>query len=355
MISTFVTMITANQNVFLKVPDLFCIYRDPNKLELPKALMWDVPYFLEIQYSDNEYPNERTAYSVSGFDYSTKKMILDEKNKHVVEKDWLRAEFLANRRREIEYLLLPFADVYAFSYPPVKGWFLELDRKELPPPNRYGSMGYFYDKGAKEPETLYTMEHEKHFGNPQVLFVEDIRTNETTHRISMVDMFRFYYSTKSEIRRAVFDAAKQLHKSEGLSNIDSTAKFLYQIYALETLIEIENRETEVETCKECGQKTFSVRQKFLAFLQKYWSAYNKKQADEIYSLRSAMVHTGKSVSRSSFFTFEDQINEAKSYYIEEQTINITRSLTREVINKFLFLNSIPTQGKTQQENLLDEV
>lgn len=239
--------------------------------------------------------------------------------------------------------------MYVFSYPPVQGWFLELEGNEFPPPNRYGQLFYLHDKGTSETETLYAIEHEEFFGNPQVLFVENVRTNEITHRISMVDMFKFYYGAKREIRHAVFNAAKQLHKSEGLSNIDTTAKFLYQIYALETLIEVENRGAEVETCKGCGQKIFSVRKKFLTFLEKYWSSYNKKLVDEIYSLRSAMVHTGKSVSRPSFFTFEDQIADAKNYYIDEQTLNITRSLTREVINKFLFLNSVSMQAKTAKD------
>ena len=68
----------------------------------------------------------------------------------------------------------------------------------------------------------------------------------------MTDMFGFYFNAYNEIRQAVFNVVKQLHQSEGLSNIDSTAKFLYQVYALETLIEAENRDNKVKSYKECG-------------------------------------------------------------------------------------------------------
>jgi len=331
-------MIRANQNVFLKAPNLFCLYRDPERLSLPPFLMGDVPYFLEIQYSESDFPNEKEVYSGFGFDPSKKQMILDEKNKHKVSKEFLRTEFLVKKRHEIECLLLVFASEYVFSYPHIQGWFTEFKSEGLPSQSQYGQLFYLTNSETKEANELYSFENDRYMGNPLVLMVTNTATNEMQH-ISMSDMFSLYYNVDDFIRRAVFAAAKQFHNAEGLINIDHTAKFLYHVYAIETLIGAEYRGSKEIKCDKCGQQIFSVRKKFHAFLQKYCDSYDKKAIDKIYDLRSAIVHTGKPVSQPGFFTFEDQIEEWRQYYIEDQSVNFTRSIAKEVINKFLFMNS----------------
>ena len=338
MIQTFVTMIRGNQSVFLKAPELFCLYRDSEKLPIPPFFMGDVPYFLEIQYSENDFPDEKVAYSGSGFDPSKKEMILDEKNKHVVSKEFLRTEFLNKKRREIECLLLAFASEYVFSYPHIQGWFTELESVGGSNQSHYGQLIYLNNNESKEIDMLYSFENDRYIGNPLVLMVTNTVTNEAQH-INMDDMFGLYYNANDVIRKAVFAATKQFHAAEGLANIDHTAKFLYHVYAIETLIGAEYRGSKEIKCDKCGQQIFAVRKKFHAFLQKYCNSYDKKAMDKIYDLRSSIVHTGKPISHPGFFTFEDQIDDWRQYYIEDQSVNFTRSVVKEVINKFLFMNS----------------
>lgn len=331
-------MIRANQSVFLKAPELFCLYRNPEKLPLPPFLMGDVPYFLEIQYSENDFPDEREAYSVSGFNPSKKQMILEEKNKHIVSKEFLRTEFLAKKRHEIECLLLTFASEYVFSYPHIQGWFTELESQGIPNQSHYGQLLYINNNESKEADMLYSFENDRYMGNPLVLMSTNTATNEVQH-VNMDDMFGLCYSANDVIRKAVFAAAKQFHNAEGLTNIDRTAKFLYHVYAIETLIGAEYHGSKEIKCDKCGQPIFAVGKKFHAFLQKYCNSYDKKAMDKIYKLRSSIVHTGKPISHPGFFTFEDQIDDWRQYYIEDESVNFTRSIAKEVINKFLFMNS----------------
>lgn len=146
MISAFITIIRSDRNVSLKVPNRFCLYTDPTKLSYPKTLSGDIPYFLEIQFSESEYPDEKTSYSIHGFDNAKRELILDKNKKHVVTKDWLKVEFLQKRKEEIECLLYPFTKKFIFSYPSLQGWFLNLDEDiSSGLKNQYGQLGYFYN------------------------------------------------------------------------------------------------------------------------------------------------------------------------------------------------------------------
>lgn len=338
MISTFITIIRSDRNVFLKVPNRFCLYTDPTKLSYPEALIADVPYFLEIQFSDNDYPDERSSYSVHGFDNAKRELILDKNKKHVVTKNWLKVEFLQKRKEEIECLLYPFTKKFVFSYPSLQGWFLNLEEDiSLGLKNQYGQLGYNYNFTESEQKDLYSFENDWHLGNQIILSTEIMDTNKKQF-IYLSDMFEIYFSSDSLIRETVFRAAKQIHSAEKISNIDSTAKFLYHVYAIETLIDGEYKDEKDSTCEECGQKKFSISKKFHRFLEKYSNSYNKKRVNEIYSLRSAIVHSGQSISPFGPFTFEDQLKELKKHYIQEETLFYAKELAIEALNKFLYMN-----------------
>ncbi len=340
MIATYITMIKGDRNVFLKVPNRFCLYTDPEKLMYPKALSADIPYFLEIQYSDEEYPDERIAYSAYGFENAKRELILDKNKKQVISKDLLKIEFLQKRKEEIECLLYSFTRKFVFSYPVIQGWFLNLEEDfSSGLKNQYGQLGYFYNFPESEPNDLYSIEHDWHLGNPIILSSDKLDKNEKQF-ISLTDMYEIYYNASSLIRETVFRAAKQIHSSEKLSNIDSTAKFLYHVYAIETLIGAEDKKEnrKESVCETCGQKKFSVSKKFHIFLEKYSDSYNKKRVNEIYGLRSAIVHSGQPISHFGFFTFEDQLKELKKHYIQDQTLAYAKELAIESLNKFLYMN-----------------
>lgn len=303
-------MIRADRNVFLKVPNRFCLYTDPKKLQFPRALLFDVPYFLEIQYSEDEFPDERIAYSGHGFDNAQRKLILDDSKKETVTKDWLKDEFLQKRKEEIECLLYPFTRKFVFSYPPMKGWFINLDEEMSHRKNQYGQLYYSYKYSDTEPENLFSIENDWHIGNQIVLTTENLDTGEKRF-IQLDDMFEIYFRSNEIVRNTVFRSARQIHFSEKLSNIDSTAKFLYHVYAIETLIGYEFKDEKATTCENCGQKQFSISKKFHSFLEKYSNSYDKKRVNEIYTLRSKIVHAGQSISPFGFFTFEDQLQELK--------------------------------------------
>lgn len=331
-------MIRSDRNVFLTVPNRFCLYTDPTKLSYPKTLSGDIPYFLELQCSEDEYPDEKTAYSGHGFDNAKRELMLDKNKKHVVTKDWLKVEFLQKRKEEIEFLLYPFTRKFVFSYPFIQGWFLNLEEDiSFGLKNQYGQLGYFHRFPESEQKQLYSFENDWHVGNPIILATETLDTQEKQF-ISLSDMFEIYFNADSLIRETVFRASKQIHSSEQLSNIDSTAKFLYHVYAIETLIGAEYKNEKESVCETCGQKKFSIGKKFHSFLKKYSSSYNKKRVDEIYKLRSAIVHTGQSIYPFGLFAFEDQVKELKKHYIQENTLFYAKELAIESLNKFLYMN-----------------
>lgn len=83
-----------------------------------------------------------------------------------------------------------------------------------------------------------------------------------------------------------------------------TMALLASFTAMETMVNLEYRETEKENCEACGQMRFSVAKKFREYLLKYIgeSTANKKKFNSYYSLRSKIVHTGMRLKAEVLFS-----------------------------------------------------
>lgn len=338
MISTLVTLVRGRRNIYLNAPNIFSLYWDSGKLPTATALSSDTPYFLEIEYSESDYPDNKTAYSGHRFDYKTKKVYPNPETQQIPN-HILRAEYLKNKKREIQYLLLPFADVFTFDYAPIQGWFVPLDDDLSSHISRYGQLSYFQDIQINEPDQLFSITGHEMTANPPVLLVYESNSNPSDRRVNLAEMFTVFQNAQSRTKRAVLNACRQYHKSEEISIIDPVAAFLYKVYAIETLINTEYSNEKVPTCRSCGQKRFSVRKKFHDFIEKYYNNYNKKDIDRIYNLRSAIVHTGNAIIQPGFFLYNDTLEELRQKYLDDRIIQITKAVLREVINRFLFMNA----------------
>lgn len=339
---TIVILRGGDTNTFLKVPGLFCLYFDKDKLRKTDIVSNDIPLFIEIEYDEKEISNEKYFFHSYSFDPQKEKgkLQVDSSNKSKVPNEILKCDFLKKKRNEIMMLLSVFTNKFIFHYPQIQGWFLELTLKlDEKLESKYGSLNYLHTFSKEENlEKLYSIKYEQQFGNPTVLHVRDVETGILEQNISISDMFHYYYNCPKEVMEAVRNATRLFYQSQNHINVDLTTEFVYLVIALESLIEIEYKGQKKSKCGECGQPIYSVSKKFHAFLEKYYDGYDKKEINEIYKLRSSIVHRGVNIVNSSFFLFDDSLEEKEIFYKNQVLIEKTRYITRSVINKFLYYN-----------------
>ncbi len=144
----------------------------------------------------------------------------------------------------------------------------------------------------------------------------------------------FELPLSSSVRKNVLSASRQYHQSKSFNIFDKTARFLHCVYAIETLVNAEDPSSSRcegcghGDCKGCGQPIFSVSKKFRAFIQKYSNNYNKKNVNEIYKLRSSIVHTGNYFSNYEFFLYDDDDSNKKyiQKYLNDRIFQITDNI-----------------------------
>lgn len=333
-------------NTYLKVPGLFCLYFDSKKLKKTNILTNDVPLFLEIQYNEDELPKDKYVFNRHSFDPKKGKLNVDHNKKSKAPKDILRAEFINNKRTEIMILLSVFTDIYTFRYPQIQGWFLESKNDDFNNlESKYGQLFYSYSftEEDKNIECLHSINNEEYFCNRTILTARDIETGRLINKITISDMYRYYYESPNKIQEAVRNAARLYYQSRNHFDVDLASGFVYLVIALESLIQVEYDKQDVPHCDECKQPIFAVSKKFHAFLEKYYDDYQKTEISKIYSLRSSIVHRGFNIVDPSFFLFEDSLKVKEKLYKNKDLISTTRHMTRSVINKFLFYNK---EGQT---------
>lgn len=342
MINTNIIFTLANDQVILKVPDLFCIFRDPTNLERDEVINTHIPYFLEIKYNEDDLPEEkRNVISGYGFNRATGKIIKPIKSiTQNIPSEYIKHEFIVKRKEEILHLLLPFTGKFFFDYSKsIQGWFIELSEESLKEgKNRYGQLGFFPPANLENKSELSKLKNEEYFTNflnPVVLVQYHSDNVFDKKEIKLSDMFEAYYKAPTKIKDTVAKAARLFYMAEGLRSHDTTAYFLYLIYSIESLINVEFPHSD--NCKCCGQKIFSVSKKFHSFIQKYYSNYNKQDVNKIYALRSKIVHSGEIILNPNlFFLYEDAISDEEKKRNARLLIEKTRAITKEVINRFLY-------------------
>lgn len=340
------------QSPWLKVPNLFCLYQDPTKF--PEITYSShAPCILEIQYKENEIQLGKNAYSGHSFDCATKKITTNKKYK--VDDNFVINEFVQQRKTEIQYLLLPFADIFVFDYPQIQGWFIDIENRQ-DFRCKYGQLFYHQaDIDLADKQELHTYCNEDmslFIWNPTILVIRKKDSSDffdSRGEIKLSDIFNTFFELplNSPVRKSVLSASRQYHKSKSFDLIDKTARFLHCVSAIETLVNVEYPSSSTckgcghGDCKGCGQPVFSVSKKFHTFIKKYSNNYNRKDVNDVYKLRSSIVHTGNYFSNYGFFLYDD--NDSKKNYIQkylnDHIFEIIDNIVKEVIKNYLFYNS----------------
>jgi len=119
-----------------------------------------------------------------------------------------------------------------------------------------------------------------------------------------IDMTLDSYFSKSDKIRVILDTAISYTVSAmELRQQKKTLSIISSFTAVETMVNLEYRDAEVENCETCGQQKFKVAAKYRDYLLKYigTGTNNKKKFNMYYSLRSKIVHTGVRLKTETLF------------------------------------------------------
>jgi hypothetical protein len=116
-------------------------------------------------------------------------------------------------------------------------------------------------------------------------------------------MFESYYSLKGFELDFVNTACDYINTALELRTKRKTFSLIAAFTAIETMVNLENLNVENKRCTECGQPVYSVSKKFRDYLLKYIGDLpsNKKKFNDLYSLRSKIVHTGIQLKTEKLF------------------------------------------------------
>ena len=112
------------------------------------------------------------------------------------------------------------------------------------------------------------------------------------------EIFENYFSLGDE-RKATFQRSVGLFQQAiRTKQISASLMYVGMVSAIENLIAYEGRGDQIESCNECGQPRYKVRQKFLSFMTKYTLSAPEFRAvaDEMYRIRSGIGHAGALLS-----------------------------------------------------------
>lgn len=176
-------------------------------------------------------------------------------------------------------------------------------------------------------------------GNP--LYFTDNPVEENKEKVifndKIKDVLECYFALPDEIKNAVYSAMVLIANGIKLGIRHQSLGFISYISSIETMVGIEYREVKVHHCKTCGQPVFSVRKKFLAYLEKYVSKteVSKKKFINLYTLRSRIAHSGKLFLSDIEFSLlnREEIDTEWFKYLEVQ------QLARLSLYRWLLLNN----------------
>jgi hypothetical protein len=155
---------------------------------------------------------------------------------------------------------------------------------------------------------------------------------------TVFDILNSYYSLNGEKRTYVDTAMNHLYTSMELHSKRKTTAMISAFTAIETMMNYEYRDVKPEHCDSCGQLKYKVSERFRNFLLKYigTSDANKKTFNQLYSLRSKVIHTGEQLETERRWT---DIPQDKK---DEEFITLLKVL---VLGKLAVINWILVNGK----------
>ena len=177
-------------------------------------------------------------------------------------------------------------------------------------------------------DPFYFTNHPIEEDKEKVLFQDRIKTALDT-----------YYGLPEDAQKRVFSAMMLIANGIKMGVQHQSLGFISYVSSIETMVELENRDLKIQHCETCGQPIYSVRKKFLSFLEKYVSRTesSKKKFSDLYNLRSRIAHSGKLFISDLEFSLLNQEETNKEWfkYMEVQ------QLARLSLFRWLLFNGTP--------------
>ncbi|MEW5832794.1 MAG: hypothetical protein AB1763_08155 [Campylobacterota bacterium] len=258
--------------------DLFQILPAEEKAPKPPYVLAHHPCIIEFRFKIDKTPRQR-------FDgYKSEQWIVNNDDARKVLK-------------EILLLMNLFSFHQIFDYFPSQSWFIPMGNDKIEDA-QWGQNGYWYDGFESKITTFSDGDYDP---------IELIDTNKYLTQYGRVigqgfdlpdriDMFlKQYFELTDSKRQSFLSACSLFNQGRKLWSEHPSLSFTALVSSLETLIEIDFKKKKVESCKDCGQKKYSLTEKFRDFFGKYGSPSPefREYATRIYKQRSKILHTGK--------------------------------------------------------------
>jgi ribosomal protein L34E len=245
-----------------------------------------------------------------------------------------------NYQRQIRNLLTAVTN-YHFYFPPAELlWFTEVPNGELTEEmnnqkSKVGMTSFWFPEMHKENViTKFT-----DTGLPKIEFVKhpdcfqhlDIDGVEVVKLPQHTDAaIHNFFALDEEAREVVNSATSLIANGVELRTKMKSLSFISLVSSIETMVNYENRAEEVKKCENCGQPMFRVMAKFRDYLLKYASDNpdTKKEVNEIYNIRSKIVHTGLLLFGDNKIDWSDDQKKNEQWQVHLKAMQISRvSLT----------------------------
>lgn len=156
--------------------------------------------------------------------------------------------------------------------------------------------------------------------------------NNINHGISA------YYKLDSIERKTIDSAIKYSVLCMDLMHEKTTLAILSAFTSIETIMNFYYKDFKPENCKECGQPRYKISKKYIDFLLEFIGNGTgfKKRFNELYKLRSKIVHTGFSFETEKFWNeLNDEDSESETATILEIVMLSKLSVINYLILPFL--------------------
>jgi hypothetical protein len=153
----------------------------------------------------------------------------------------------------------------------------------------------------------------------------DFDSRETVIFPASIDkLFDAYYSLDLTTSKYVEAASSYTLSAIELKDTRKTLSILSSFTAMETMVNLEFKDSKIEKCTDCGQLKYSVARKFREYLLKYVgnTEKNKKKFNSYYSLRSKIVHTGERLKTETLFADIEKEEEEKEQLTRIEILQI---------------------------------
>jgi hypothetical protein len=173
------------------------------------------------------------------------------------------------------------------------------------------------------PNVDFIPHEDYYFNNPNFDYSFDKHITFPNTSIQILDS---YYSQPKDILEVINSAISFSNSAMELRNSKKTLSLISAFTSIETLVNMEFENTQVDKCKDCGQLKYKISEKYRQFLFKYIgkSNTNKKKFNSYYSLRSKIVHTGQKLKTEKLFSYVSEEKSAEEFLNQIEIIQLAK-------------------------------